>query len=290
MLNNSSGAAALSQFTASNGTAGASFGTAGTGLTAYGILAANSGYIYTGNNFALISDGGYISFATAGATERLRVSSTGIIINNGSNTLALPTTRPGTNGYVPSFNTDGTFAAWVAASGGSGMTNPMTTAGDIIYGGTSGTPTRLGAGTSTYVLTSNGAGTAPSWQPAASGGGTSGTFTPTITNSVNVSASTSHQCSYTRVGNVVHVQGIIEIDPTTASTGALVLMTLPLSNNFSTVYEGSGAGSSLLASGVIEPIVIGAEPTLDLMALRIYPTTGENRSVYFVYTYILNAE
>lgn len=61
---------------------------------------------------------------------------------------------------------DGT---WDTPSG-SGMTNPMTTAGDIIYGGASGTPTRLAGGTSTYVLTSNGATSAPSWQ---AGGGSS---------------------------------------------------------------------------------------------------------------------
>lgn len=50
------------------------------------------------------------------------------------------------------------------------MTNPMTTAGDTIYGGASGLPTRLAGGTSGYVLTSNGATSAPSWQAAAGGG------------------------------------------------------------------------------------------------------------------------
>lgn len=50
--------------------------------------------------------------------------------------------------------------------------NPMTTAGDIIIGGSSGLPTRLAAGsTSGHVLTSNGSGVAPSWQAAAGGGG-----------------------------------------------------------------------------------------------------------------------
>lgn len=44
------------------------------------------------------------------------------------------------------------------------LANPMTTQGDIIYGGTSGAATRLAAGTVTHVLTSNGAGVAPSWQ------------------------------------------------------------------------------------------------------------------------------
>lgn len=42
-----------------------------------------------------------------------------------------------------------------------GMTNPMTTAGDIIYGGVSGTPTRLGIGTTNYFLQAGAS--APTW-------------------------------------------------------------------------------------------------------------------------------
>ena len=43
-------------------------------------------------------------------------------------------------------------SGWAAVSGGSGMTNPMTTAGDIIVGGTGGSPSRLGAGANGQVL------------------------------------------------------------------------------------------------------------------------------------------
>jgi len=46
--------------------------------------------------------------------------------------------------------TDG-LPAWEDDSGGD-MDNPMTTAGDIIYGGASGTPTRLAGGTEGHVL------------------------------------------------------------------------------------------------------------------------------------------
>lgn len=51
-----------------------------------------------------------------------------------------------------------------------GLTNPMTTEGDMIYGGTSGTPERLAAGTSGYILQTNGAGAAPTWVAASSTG------------------------------------------------------------------------------------------------------------------------
>ena len=55
------------------------------------------------------------------------------------------------------------------------LANLLTATGDLIVGGTVvggfATPTRLAAGTSGNVLTSNGPGAAPSWQPASGGGG-----------------------------------------------------------------------------------------------------------------------
>ena len=47
--------------------------------------------------------------------------------------------------------------------GDAGMANPMTTAGDIIVGGASGTPTRLAMGTAGQFLCVNAAGTAVEW-------------------------------------------------------------------------------------------------------------------------------
>jgi hypothetical protein len=50
------------------------------------------------------------------------------------------------------------------------MTNPMTAGGDIIYGGSSGAPTRLANGTAGQILQSNGTTLAPSWVAAPSAG------------------------------------------------------------------------------------------------------------------------
>lgn len=74
-------------------------------------------------------------------------------------------------GQIVSVVYDGTNFQLIAGAGSSGMTNPMTTQGDLIVGGASGAPGRLAAGTSGDVLTSNGAGSAPSWQAGAGGGG-----------------------------------------------------------------------------------------------------------------------
>lgn len=46
------------------------------------------------------------------------------------------------------------------------MNNPMTTAGDVIYGGASGAPTRLAVGTAGQVLKVNAGATAPEWGAA----------------------------------------------------------------------------------------------------------------------------
>ena len=51
-----------------------------------------------------------------------------------------------------------------------GMTNPMTTAGDIIYGGTDGAPTRLAKGTAAQVLKMNSGATAPEWAAESAAG------------------------------------------------------------------------------------------------------------------------
>jgi hypothetical protein len=66
----------------------------------------------------------------------------------------------------------GTPGTWVQVSGGGGgggMTNPMTTTGDIIVGGSAGTPTRLAKGTDYYVLTMDPTTHLPVWALATGG-------------------------------------------------------------------------------------------------------------------------
>lgn len=63
--------------------------------------------------------------------------------------------------------TDDDPVTWIAIQG---MTNPMTTQGDIVYGGASGTPTRLAKGTATQVLAMNAGATAPEWVTGGGGG------------------------------------------------------------------------------------------------------------------------
>jgi hypothetical protein len=69
-----------------------------------------------------------------------------------SNVLALDNTTE----FTPDGNYEPATKKYVDDNAG-GMANPMTTAGDVVYGGVDGDPTRLAIGTSGYYMTSDGA-------------------------------------------------------------------------------------------------------------------------------------
>jgi hypothetical protein len=76
------------------------------------------------------------------------------------------------NGSNLYFRKDGSTSQDLLAAGGGGMTNPMTTQGDLIFGGASGIPTRLaGAGTNGYVLKYATGTNTPYWAADLTGGG-----------------------------------------------------------------------------------------------------------------------
>lgn len=58
-----------------------------------------------------------------------------------------------------------------------------------------------------------------------------GTYTPTLTNTTNITGSSAYQAQYMRVGNVVTVSGKVDIDPTTTATVAELRMTLPIASS-----------------------------------------------------------
>jgi hypothetical protein len=78
---------------------------------------------------------------------------TGDAGDGGQLTVAALSSGTATTGQVPKADGSG-GVAWGddATSAGGGMENPMTTAGDLIVGGASGTPTRLAKGTDGKVL------------------------------------------------------------------------------------------------------------------------------------------
>jgi hypothetical protein len=131
-------------------------------------------------NGVVKSNGTTVSAAVAG-TDYLTPTGSAASLTN------FPTLNQNTSGTAA--NVTGIVAV---ANGGTGATtdaaafdalSPMTTQGDVIYGGTGGTGTRLAKGTAGQVLTMNSGATAPQWSPPAIGTVTGVTGTSPIISS-----------------------------------------------------------------------------------------------------------
>jgi len=88
----------------------------------------------------------------------------------------------GTSGQV--LSSTGSATQWI--NNPAGFTNPMTTAGDLIYEDSTPAPARLGIGTSGYVLTVVSG--LPAWAPASGGGGGGSRTTASISQSIDANA------------------------------------------------------------------------------------------------------
>lgn len=110
----------------------------------------------------------------------------------------------------------------------------------------------------------------------------SGTYTPTLTNVTNISASTAYVCQYIRVGSVVTVSGKVDIDATAA--GAVELgMSLPIASNFA-AEENCGGVASCETSGE-DPMAIFADFTNDRATFQANKTGTSNHGHHFTFTY-----
>ena len=109
-----------------------------------------------------------------------------------------------------------------------------------------------------------------------------GTYTPTLTGTVNVSSSTAYVCQYMRIGNVVTVSGKVDITPTSANTYTELGMTLPIASNLTTDEECSGSGGG--KSTQVTPALIMGDATNDRAEIEMRPGAG-SQTYYFTYTY-----
>ena len=181
-------------------------------LTAVGTIATG---VWNGTTIAIANGGTGQTTASAGFNALSPITTTGdLIIGNGTNSatrLAI-----GANTYVLTSN--GTTASWVAPSGGGSGTVNSGTAYQLAYYATTGTAvSTLGSlGTSGQVLTSGGAGVAPSWVTPSSGAMTL-ISTQTASNSASLSWT-----GLTGYSNYILILRNIKPDATGANAGAYV--------------------------------------------------------------------
>ena len=112
---------------------------------------------------------------------------------------------------------------------------------------------------------------------------TSGTYTPTLTNTTNIDASTAYACQYLRVGNTVTVSGRVEVDATVGTTSTDLGMSLPIASNFTAAEQLGGTG--VVPSLASTCAAIFADTTNDRATLRFVSTDTANRGFWFTFTY-----
>jgi len=117
---------------------------------------------------------------------------------------------------------------------------------------------------------------------------TSGTYTPTLTNTTNLSASTLSYATYTRIGNVVHVNIGLGLTPTLSATNTVLTVTLPFTAvNGTQNYVGSGTVFGNLASNLFASGMVNVTSTTQA-TFTFYSTALTASSANFQFQYILN--
>lgn len=112
----------------------------------------------------------------------------------------------------------------------------------------------------------------------------SGTYTPTLTNTTNIAASTASPAQWFRVGNVVTVSGVVTIDPT--ATGAILLgISLPVASNFSSVDHCAGVAFCQNVAGQGGSIL--GDGTNDRARLDCTTTDASNKTWAYTFTYVV---
>lgn len=142
----------------------------------------------------------------------------------------------GTAGQVLKVNAGATAPEW--ATDASGMTNPMTTTGDVIYSSSGSTPARLGIGTAGQVLQVNSGATAPEWAAPAGGG-----MTLLSTTSLSGSTTTISGISGSYVDLVIYVT---DWDPTVDGSAAYLRLNGETGNVYSQAATVAGSTTPTL--------------------------------------------
>ena len=148
------------------------------------------------------------------------------------------------------------------ATGGGGMSNPMTTAGDLIVGGAAGAPGRLGIGTAGQVLSVSGG--IAGWATPGAGGFTGGTLTSALNEAPTVAiASSAAPAIGAAAGNSISLTGTTTVtgfDTIAAGAFRRVVFAgaLVLTHNATSLILPTAANITTVAGDVAEFLSLGA--------------------------------
>lgn len=212
----------------------------------------------------------FLSVATAGGTTTLTSSSETIIEFTGTSnqTVTLPVTSTLKQGktFIIINNSTGTLTV---NSSGSNLVKTVSPLGYLVL---------------TCLLTSGT--TAASWFSSLAPYSESGQYTPTLTNTTNISTSSVVSTYYSRSGNQVTVWGHLDADPT--STGACELrMTLPITSNFGSYSQAGGSASGFTGANNATPIWVASNQVSDVISFQWVTIATTNTNISFILSYVL---
>lgn len=151
----------------------------------------------------------------------------------------------------------------------SGMTNPMTTGGDIIYGGVAGTPTRLANGNAGEVLTSQGTTLAPIWSVNGTGDmvlasvqTNSGAKTFLDSTMLLRNVANTFSSKFTNTNLAARTYTLKDADGTLAFTsdltGYVTAVSIATANGFSGSSSGGTTPALTIVAGALTPTSVSA--------------------------------
>jgi hypothetical protein len=250
-----------------------------------GSIALSSGDISAGQTLCLAYDGTNLQIVGSSVAGVVTLTGTQTLTNKTLTSPAITTPIGIVKGDVGLGNVDNTSDANKPVSTATQtaldlkVTNPMTTTGDIIVGGSSGVPTRLAAGsTSGHVLTSNGSGVAPSWQAAAGGGGTWGSITGTLSGQTDLQTALDAKVNTSSIFGAssgitgfttLQVPSVLSNTPLTAPLEFINLGNIVSSSDnivTNNVMFGNAAGRAIMGRNVRWNTALGKYITPDLTA------------------------
>lgn len=202
---------------------------------------------------------------------------------------------PSANQFRVGYNTTEYFNLSVASNSATTIdvvgTSPSITTADTINLSalTASTPLKLDGSkniiSADIDLTTDVTGTLP----IANGGtgltSVSGTYTPTLTNTTNISASTAFVNMWFRVGDQVTVFGLANVDPTTAASTVTSLgVSLPVASNFAAFTDAAGVCTP--TGAVVDNAgSVYADTTNDRAVVEWSTINSTNHGVYWSFTY-----
>ena len=115
------------------------------------------------------------------------------------------------------------------------------------------------------------------------------TYTPTLTNTANLDASTAHVFQYSFITDptsgltVVTASGYVDVDPTTTLTDTQLTISVPIASAFANVQECGGAGNSTTIAGQSAGIRAVASSGNVMMQWKTTDVTSQ--PMYLTFTY-----